>query len=117
MVKKIIDIEGLQKIAGDDTSFVQEILALYAERAQKDIDELRLAEQEHNWSAIQFVVHRMRSAAVPLGMKELLVYLKKIELNLKEDILEDIDNLLKQVYQISEMAIKEALNELKTTSV
>ena len=117
MVKKIIDIEGLKKIAGDDASFVAEILALYADRAQKDINELQLAEQEHNWSTIQFVVHRMRSAAVPLGMKNLLIYLKKIELNLKEGILDDIDNLLKQVYQITEMAIKEALNELKTTSV
>lgn len=117
MPEIIIDIEGLKKIAAGDDAFVTEILSLYSERTEKDIVELKAAHAEQNWPAVQFVVHRMRSAAVPLGIDGLLIALKKIELNLKQDILDGVNDLLNQVYQLSALAIENAKNELKTTSV
>lgn len=117
MNNKLIDISGLKKIAGGDDAFVIEILTLFSERTQKDLEELAEAEKEENWDSIQFLVHRMRSAAVPLGIKDLLVYLKKIELNLKQGILDDIHGLLKSVYKLAATAVEEALHELKATSV
>lgn len=117
MNNKVIDLTGLKKIAGDDDAFIVEILTLFSERTQKDLKELAAAEKEENWDTIQFLVHRMRSAAVPLGIQDLLVYLKKIELNLKEGVLDNINGLLKSVHQNAQWAIDDAINQLKATSV
>ena len=65
----------------------QKYLKLYTDRAGKDVDEFRSRPRNRRLEYVRFVVHRMRSAAVPLGLKNLVVLLKKVEMKFKDDIL------------------------------
>jgi HPt (histidine-containing phosphotransfer) domain-containing protein len=116
MEYRIIDIEGLRRLSGNDEAFVTEILKLYKERASNDLDELKKAQENEDWNSVRFVVHRMRSASVSLGLKELTVLLKKVEMNLKKGVFTDLDKNLARIFEISNGAIKEAHRELKVTS-
>lgn len=117
MTKSSIDIEGLKRIAAGDEKFIQEILTLYTERTANDLEELKVAADEKDWNAVQFLAHRMRSASVPLGAKDLLVFLKKAELNLKSGNPEGIELILESIHGEARMAIQAAKDQLKSTSV
>ena len=117
MTNTIIDIEGLKRIAAGDEKFVQEILTLYTERTANDLEELKVAADEKDWNTVQFIAHRMRSASVPLGAKNLLVFLKKAELNLKSGNPEGIESILDTIYSEAILAIQAAKDQLKPTSV
>jgi HPt (histidine-containing phosphotransfer) domain-containing protein len=113
----VIDIEGLKKLSGNDTDFVNEILKLYKERTTKDIEELQNAAVAEDWNSVRFVVHRMRSAAVPLGLKSLVVLLKRIELGIGESTPVELKNQLDEVFAITQTAMKDAQNKLDLKSV
>lgn len=117
MTNTSIDIEGLKRIAAGDEKFIQEILTLYTERTASDLEELKLAVDKKDWNAVQFLAHRMRSASVPLGAKNLLTFLKKAEMNLKSGNAEGIELILESINKEATMAIKAAKNQLKSTSV
>ncbi len=117
METEVIDIEGLKKLSGNDLAFVNEILKLYRERTSKDVDELRRAMDLKDWNTIRFVVHRMRSAAVPLGLKKLVIHLKHIEMGVRDNKLQDIGTHLDHVYHITENAMSDAQIKLSLTSV
>lgn len=108
----VIDVEGLRRMSGYDETFVLEILKLYTERSSKDVEELEKARSEEDRKTIQFVVHRMRSAAVPLGLKELVVLLKKVELKIKDDDNHDIGNELDAILEITRSAMEDARKQL-----
>ncbi len=116
MKKQKIDIEGLKRLSGNDEVFISEILKLYTDRAAKDVDELEVARAIEDWSTIRFVVHRMRSAAVPLGLKDLVVLLKKVEMKLKDDELDNVESEIEQIIEITNQAIADAQNQLNLTS-
>jgi HPt (histidine-containing phosphotransfer) domain-containing protein len=116
MKNQIIDIEGLKRLSGNDEAFISEILKLYTDRAGKDIDELEKARSIEDWSNVRFVVHRMRSAAVPLGLKDLVVLLKKVEMKLKDDSLDNVVEEIGQIIDITSHAIDDAQHQLDLTS-
>jgi len=109
-----IDVQGLKQLSGDDLDFVNDILKLYAERTSIDINELKDARDESNWSKVRFVIHRMRSAAVPLGLKELVILLRKVENKLKAEELEGVIVELDQITRHSEEALEDAKRQLET---
>lgn len=113
----VIDIEGLMKLSGNDSDFVNEILKLYKQRTNKDLQELKQAAQVEDWNTVRFVVHRMRSAAVPLGLKSLVVLLKRIELKIGESSAEELNEQLREVFTITENAMIDAQNKLDLRSV
>ena len=112
----VIDVEGLRKMSGYDDSFVSEILKLFAERSAKDLDEVSAARKAGATNTVKFVVHRMRSAAVPLGLKELVVLLKKVELAIDDDETANLDKELDTIEKITREAIEHALLHLKVVS-
>ncbi len=116
MSAEAIDIEGLKRLSGNDIAFVNEILKLYGERTTKDVEELRSAYDEKDWNAVRFVVHRMRSAAVPLGLKHLVVLLKRIEIALKNDEIQGIREQLEDVYATTSHVMRDAQEKLDMTS-
>lgn len=116
MKNQIIDIEGLRRLSGNDEAFITEILRLYTEQATKDVIELENSSALDDWNTIRFVVHRMRSSAVPLGLKDLVVLLKKVEMKLKDDIYENVQSEIEEIVAISRHAIADAKNQLKLTS-
>lgn len=111
-----IDIEGLRRLSGNDEGFVTEILRLYTDRAAKDLDELQSARLVKDWGTVRFVVHRMRSAAVPLGLKNIVVFLKKVEMKLKEDILDGVELELNEILSMTREAIDDANHHLSLIS-
>jgi HPt (histidine-containing phosphotransfer) domain-containing protein len=117
MTNTILDLEGLKRIAAGDDEFVQEILSLYTERTATDLKELKVATDKKDWNAVQFLAHRMRSAAVPLGAKALLVYLKKAELNLKNGNTDGIESILESIFSEAKMTIQAAKDQLNPSSV
>jgi HPt (histidine-containing phosphotransfer) domain-containing protein len=108
MQTEVIDVEGLKRLSGNDIGFVSEILKLYTERTAKDLQELESARAIQDWNGVRFVVHRMRSAAVPLGLKELVVILRKAENQLREEQLDDIDQQLDAICAIARHALADA---------
>ncbi len=107
-----IDVNGLKNLSGNDTEFVNDILKLYLERTSADLVELSESGQEENWSRVRFIVHRMRSSAVPLGLKELVVLLRKVENKLKEEKTEGVKDDLDKIITHSEEAIEDARKRL-----
>lgn len=108
-----IDVKGLKQLSGNDIEFVNDILKLYTERTSVDLDELSEAREGSNWSKVRFVIHRMRSAAVPLGLKELVVLLRKVENKLKADDTEGVLDELDQIIEHSEEALHDAKRQLE----
>lgn len=108
-----IDVNGLKQLSGNDDEFVNDILKLYAERTLVDLNELKDARDEENWSMVRFVIHRMRSAAVPLGLKELVVLLRKVENKLKTEEWEGMLSELDQITKHSEEALQDAKRQLE----
>lgn len=113
---EVIDVEGLRRMSGYDESFVSEILKLYTERSIKDLEELRSARETKAPKTIKFIVHRMRSAAVPLGLKELVVLLKKVELGIDADESTDLTDELDAIEEITRAAVENARRQLNVTS-
>ncbi|MGB6036603.1 MAG: Hpt domain-containing protein [Cryomorphaceae bacterium] len=109
-----IDVNGLKQLSGNDLEFVNDILKLYTERTAVDLSELKDARNESNWSKVRFVIHRMRSAAVPLGLKELVILLRKVENKLKAEELDGVIVELDQITQHSEEALQDAKRQLET---
>ncbi len=114
MSTEVIDIEGLKRLSGNDHGFVAEILKLYTERTVKDIQELENARSIQDWNGVRFIVHRMRSAAVPLGLKDLVVLLRKVENQLREDEMEEVDTRLNEISRIARSALEDARTKMAT---
>ena len=112
MKNQIIDIEGLRRLSGNDEAFIAEILKLYTDQAAKDVIELENSSALDDWNTIRFVVHRMRSSAVPLGLKDLVVLLKKVEMKLKDGIHENVHSEIVRIIEISRYAIADAKHQL-----
>jgi HPt (histidine-containing phosphotransfer) domain-containing protein len=108
-----IDVNGLKQLSGNDEDFVNDILKLYTERTAVDLHELRDARDESNWSKVRFIIHRMRSAAVPLGLKELVVLLRKVENKLKADEMDGVISELDLITRHSEEALLDAKRQLE----
>jgi len=116
MKNQIIDIEGLRRLSGNDEAFIAEILKLYTDQATKDVLELENSSALDDWNTIRFVVHRMRSSAVPLGLKDLVVLLKKVEMKLKDGIHENVHSEIVRIIEISRYAIADAKHQLSLKS-
>ncbi len=112
MHMEVIDIEGLKRLSGNDLGFVSEILKLYAERTTKDLAELEAARTIEDWNGVRFVVHRMRSAAVPLGLKDLVVKLRKVENQLREEQLDGVRIQLDEIGAIADHALSDAKHKI-----
>ncbi|MFT5596316.1 MAG: HPt (histidine-containing phosphotransfer) domain-containing protein [Flammeovirgaceae bacterium] len=108
-----INVSGLKQLSGNDEAFVNDILKLYTERTSIDLSELKDARDEINWRKVRFVIHRMRSAAVPLGLKELVILLRKVENKLKAEELEGVLLELDQITKHSEEALQDAKRQLE----
>lgn len=117
MNTEVIDVEGLKRLSGNDAGFVSEILKLYTERTAKDIEELEASRLIKDWGGVRFVVHRMRSAAVPLGLKNLVVQLRKVENQLKDEDLKGIEKQLDEIVAGAEYALQDAHQKLKLATV
>ncbi len=117
MVEKEIDIENLKAISNGDQAFFVEILKLYLERTSQDLEELQKAFNQKDYGTIQFIAHRMRSAAVPLGIKNLLIHLKKMELDLKGGKINYVDEDIARILDLARKALMEVSEELNSTSV
>ena len=112
----IIDLEGLRKLSGNDEEFINEILELYSQRVERDIEELERAFEAKDWDALRFVSHRMRSSSIPLGLKDLVVLLKRTELELKSGSLSRIPEYVTRIISITKQAQSEVNNLIKEPS-
>jgi len=108
-----IDVEGLKRLSGNDEAFVNDILKLYTERAETDLRELNEAINDQHWNRVRFIVHRMRSASVPLGLKELVIRLRQVEEKLKVNDLSQVPEFLDEIMEHCREALQEAKRRLE----
>jgi HPt (histidine-containing phosphotransfer) domain-containing protein len=108
-----IDVQGLKQLSGNDQEFILDVLKLYAERVSEDLKELKKAKESEDWTKARFVVHRMRSAAVPLGLKELIVLLRQAEEKIKSEKLLNIHEQIDQIMTHSQEALDDAKKRLQ----
>jgi len=109
----IIDINGLKQLSGDDDDFVNDILRLYLERTVIDLTELEKSLTSKDWNKLRFIIHRMRSSAVPLGLKDLVILLRKVENKLKINELEGVNSEVGLIISHSREALENAKNQLE----
>jgi two-component system sensor histidine kinase RpfC len=62
---------NLEKLAGDDSGFLREIVANFESDAERDMRELERAVAGHDWLAFRDSAHALKGAALYLGLKQL----------------------------------------------
>jgi HPt (histidine-containing phosphotransfer) domain-containing protein len=109
------------ELSGNDTSFALEILNLFIQTLKTEETELRTAVEERNWPTVQFISHRLRSAAgsvgaknIALSCKELENYIKNGQISEQEIILLAQNLFASCIFDLSE--IKKELTKLGQNS-
>lgn len=113
--------EKLFEVSGNDSSFVLEILTLFAQTLKTEEIEIKAALSDKNWPTVQFIAHRLRSSAGAVGAKNIYVSCKKLEeyirsgeSNFQEIILLSENLFASCIFDLSE--IKKELTKLEQNS-
>jgi HPt (histidine-containing phosphotransfer) domain-containing protein len=105
---------NLRSIAGDDTGFVVEILQTFLETLKADIATVQIAFENEDWPNVQFVTHRLRSAAGSVGAENTQLTCRLLEEYLKNNQIEkgNLNSLHKNFLIASEFDLSEIKKEL-----
>src|SRR5690606_25715423 len=101
-IEQDLDFTDLNKLAGDDLDFKNEIIALIISHTQNDIQELKRDLELKSWGGIKFTVHRMRSSLSPLALSKTMECLKQIERKIQGSNYSSIARRIKDVIGICE---------------
>lgn len=84
-----------------------DLLMFYTERVKEDMQELNKAHSHKDWTRVRFIVHRMRSTAITMGLKDLIAHLRVVEDKLKDEDLDSLRSDLDQICELFQNAIDE----------
>ncbi|MGD9928439.1 MAG: ATP-binding protein [Mangrovibacterium sp.] len=76
-----IDLNELQKMAGDDPAFFNEMLEIFIHSSEKGLANIRKAFAETDWEAISEAAHKLAAPAKHMQAMSLYHKLKELELN------------------------------------
>lgn len=86
MVYKFINIEYLDTISGGDTDIINEIVSMFKEQSVQIYNEMKSYFSEKNYTSLGSLAHKAKSSVLIMGMTDLGLMLKTLEINAKDGI-------------------------------
>lgn len=106
---RLIDIEYLKRISGNDMDFCREILEMFIRQTTSDVADLERYYQKGLWEDLRHRSHAMRSTMSSLQVKDLNRMLRTLEEESRSTgDPGQIESVLKEVISSSDQAITEA---------
>jgi len=67
MTNQPFTLEPLLAVSGDDPDFMVEILTMFLDQVEIEVQRVKNLEEEKNWEEIRYTAHRLRSSAGSVG--------------------------------------------------
>lgn len=83
---KFINIEYLDSVSGGDSQIISEIVVMFKDQSIEIYNEMRSLLAEKQYSLLGSLAHKAKSSVLIMGMSDLGLMLKTLELNAKEGI-------------------------------
>lgn len=93
----IIDWEQGLKLAGNREDLAKEILGMLAKRLEHDLTLIKELNAKGDYNALRDEAHKLHGAVCYCGTPRLKSVLAKLETDLKNNIMDDLPNLLDQL--------------------
>ncbi len=112
----LYDLAKLRREAAGNESFVQKMLNLFIQRFEETCTQLNKEHQEHNWSKVYALSHRIKPSIDLLDIHPLKEVVREIELAAKfEKDLDTINSKVKYFNEIGQQILEALKQELETT--
>ena len=111
---KIIDLDSLRELSGNDLDFISEILGMFTATANEQVQEMKDLLKADNFAALSAVAHKFKSSVSILGNSRLYELVNDIEYRAKnsgnrEEIREKLELLAVIVDRVYEEIANTAL--------
>ena len=91
-------IQNLKDLGGEnDSSFLKEVIDLYLDQAPGLLNDIKTAARDKNSLKMSQSAHALKGASLNIGAKKFSEVCKELEFKGKENNLEDVDKLLKEL--------------------
>jgi CheY-like chemotaxis protein len=109
------DFSYLHQATGGDNEFIMELLGMAMRTLPSDLENLRIAVEEHNMPDIKYWSHKMRSSSALTGVHDLTTVLKTIESISSNDRSDgqEIPGLFAQVESFTQVALQVIRDEME----
>lgn len=111
---KLVKLAYLLESVGDDEELIREILDMFLQDTQAELDKMHTAVAEERWTDVAKIAHRMKSSMLNLGLEEISKELLSIEAQIMSDqegsaamqnverVFQICDDVFKDVIEIQE---------------
>jgi len=82
---KIIDLDSLRELSGNDIDFIAEILGMFTASANEQVQEMKELLKAGNFAALSAVAHKFKSSVSILGNSRLYELVNDIEYRTKNN--------------------------------
>ncbi|MCA9555599.1 MAG: Hpt domain-containing protein [Myxococcales bacterium] len=109
-----LDAERVYEVAGDDTSFLEELVDLYVSDSQAALDELMAFAGQQDPVGMRKTAHRLKGSSVNMGLVNVAVLAKMVEDAGKDDTCDaafQLEGALGSELKRAHMALKGLLRE------
>jgi len=101
-------IQNLKELGGDDGGdFFKEIITLFSDQYPQLLQNITTHAQNKDFDNLSKSAHALKGACLNIGAKELSEICKKIEINSKTHIYDEIDELLNQIDTVHQLTMNE----------
>jgi HPt (histidine-containing phosphotransfer) domain-containing protein len=98
---KLVKLEYLLEAMDGDEELIREILVMFLQDTQVELDKMKLAVSEARWSDVAKIAHRMKSSMLNLGLEEISSELLSIEEQINTPgVSEEMKMNVKRVFNI-----------------
>lgn len=112
-MKKLFDLEYLHEITGGDDDFEQELLATFLDQAPQFMIRLQELLDAKKYPEMTPVAHKYKSSLTVFGLYDIYNKILKVESDTRAGInLEGLQDLLNEIKQLTEQAMKELKEEM-----
>jgi len=106
--EKIIDLDILRNICGEDVGYIKEIIDLFLLQTPAMVDEIDAAFADNNIELLKKKAHKLKSSASMFGIEKLIVPLHLLEeTDIGKSSKKEIRSLLKNVRKLTETAFRQ----------
>lgn len=114
-MEKLYNLSLLREMAGDDEEFITEMVHLFAQNTQKEINRFYEAAENGNWDLMQKTAHSLKPNINTYGIKDMFPLIQEIELLCKtqEAKLQEVLEKFQQFDKISTQAIQQMQDDFR----